>query len=91
MRPRKARRIRFNPKADYFKPQGVPFWELEEITLSYEEAEAIRLRYIEGLNQEEAAEKMKISRSTFQRTLQDALKKIAKFIVEGKALKVERR
>ena len=62
---------------------------LEEINLAMDEFEAIRLADLNGLYQEEAAKKMKISRPTFTRLIESAHKKIAEAIVKAKALKIE--
>jgi len=59
----------------YFKLAGIPLRALEEVQLSVEEAEAIRLKDLEGLEQEEGAERMNISRPTFQRVLASARQK----------------
>jgi predicted DNA-binding protein (UPF0251 family) len=88
-RPKLCRRLFFKPKAHYFKPQGVPMRHLEEIFLTREEMEAIKLKDFDGLAQTEAAKKMKTSQSTFQRILSSARAKIAQAVVEGKALKIE--
>lgn len=88
-RPRKRRRVEFEPDSIYFKPRGAPLRELEEIELKVEELEAIRLKDKENLGQEEAAEKMEVSRSTFARTLKQAREKICDCLLEGKSLKVE--
>ena len=88
VRPRLCRRIRFNPNVTYFKPQGVPMRHLEIIELTAEEAEALRLRNIKDLEQEEAAKKMNTSQSTFQRILSSAYKKITEALIEGKAIKI---
>jgi len=88
VRPRLCRRIRFNPNVTYFKPQGVPLRFLEVIELTTEEAEALRLRNIKDLEQEEAAKKMNTSQSTFQRILSSAYKKITEALIEGKAIKI---
>lgn len=87
-RPRLCRRVRFNPNITYFKPQGVPMRHLEVIELTAEEVEALRLRNINDLEQEEAAKKMNTSQSTFQRILSSAYKKISEAIIEGKAIKI---
>jgi len=87
-RPRLCRRISFNPNITYFKPQGVPMRFLEVIELTTEEAEALRLRNIKNLEQEEAAKKMNTSQSTFQRILSSAYKKITEALIEGKAIKI---
>jgi len=88
VRPRLCRKIRFNPNITYFKPQGVPMRNLEIIELSAEEVEALRLRNMKNLEQEEAAQKMNTSQSTFQRILSSAYKKITEALVEGKAIKI---
>ncbi len=62
---------------------------LEEISLLVEEAEAIRLKDLEGLEQEKCAQKMNISRSTFSRLLDSARQKIADALVNGKAIRIE--
>ncbi len=88
-RPIKCRRIAYLPNITYFKPAGIPMRELEEVNLSIEEAEAIRLKDLEGLEQEQAAEKMNISRPTFQRILASARRKIADVLLNGKAIRIE--
>ena len=51
-RPVKCRRVSSIPETNYFKPAGIPMRELEEINISVEEAEAIRLKDLEGLDQD---------------------------------------
>lgn len=87
-RPRLCRRIRFNPNVTYFKPQGVPIRFLDVVELTTEEAEALRLKNIDDLDQEEAAKKMNTSQSTFQRILSSAYKKISQALIKGKAIKI---
>ena len=43
-RPPKCRRVEFLPNVTYFKPAGIPLGVLDEMRLSVEEAEAIRLK-----------------------------------------------
>ncbi|MEW5805768.1 MAG: DUF134 domain-containing protein [Acidobacteriota bacterium] len=88
-RPKLCRWIRFHPGSSFFKPQGIPLRFLHEVSLSMDEFEAIRLADFEGLYQEEAAKKMKISRQTFGRILTEAHRKIAECLVQGKALSIE--
>jgi len=88
-RPPRCRRVAFMPDVTYFKPAGIPMRVLEEIRLSVEEAEAVRLRDLEGLEQEQAAERMNISRPTYQRVLAAARLKIADALLNGKALRIE--
>ena len=87
-RPKLCRRIKFNPHITYFKPQGVPMRMLDEIELTAEEVEALRLKNIEELEQVECAKKMNTSQSTLQRILTSAYKKISQAIIEGKAIKI---
>lgn len=88
VRPRLFRRIISNPKSDYFKPQGIPLWELQEVSLARDELEALRLHDFEQLSQEECAKKMDISQSTFNRLVMAARKKVAEAVSQGKALKI---
>jgi len=89
VRPRLCRRVRFNPNVNYFKPRGIPLRELEEVILPVDEFESVRLKDLEGLEQEECAKKMNISQPTFHRLVLSARKKIADAIVNGKAIKIE--
>jgi len=57
--------------------------------LSVEEAEAIRLKDLERLEQEECAQRMNISRTTFARVLGSARQKMADALLNGKAIKIE--
>jgi predicted DNA-binding protein (UPF0251 family) len=88
-RPPKCRRVAFLPEATYFKPAGIPLRLLDEVRLSVEEAEAIRLKDLEGLEQEDGAEKMNVSRPTFQRVLASARQKIADALLNGRAIRIE--
>lgn len=88
-RPPKCRRVAFLPGVTYFKPAGIPLRALEEVRLSVEEAEAIRLKDLEGLEQEQGAEKMNVSRPTFQRVLASARLKMADALLNGKAIRIE--
>ena len=88
-RPPKFRRVAFLPNVTYFKPAGIPLRALGEVQLSVEEAEAIRLKDLESLEQEEGAKRMNISRPTFQRVLEAARLKIADALLHGKVIKIE--
>jgi len=87
-RPRLCRKVRFDPSVTYFKPQGVPMRELEVTELTTEEVEALRLKNIKDLDQNECAKKMKTSQSTFQRILASAYKKMSQALIKGKAIKI---
>ncbi|WP_439185526.1 DUF134 domain-containing protein [Carboxylicivirga taeanensis] len=88
-RPKRKRFIESPPKVDGFKPFGVPMGSLEPVILLFEEYEAMRLTDYEGLNQEEAALKMNVSRPTFTRIYERARQNVAKAFVEGKAILIE--
>lgn len=88
-RPKKPRWVRFDPEVTYFKPRGVPLSELDEVVLSVEEVEALRLADLKDLDQTDAAKKMKISQATFNRILTSARQKIAEALINGEAIKIE--
>jgi predicted DNA-binding protein (UPF0251 family) len=70
----------------------VPFPQLnpEPIHIEPAEVEALRLVDLEGLSQEEAGEKMGVSRGTVWRLLQSARKKTAQALTEGRPLFIVR-
>jgi predicted DNA-binding protein (UPF0251 family)/predicted Fe-Mo cluster-binding NifX family protein len=88
-RPIKCRRVATIPDTVYFKPQGIPLMELEEIVLTVDEIEAIRLKDVDDLEQGHCAAKMDISRATYQRVLESARRKIADALLNGKAIKIQ--
>lgn len=88
-RPCRCRWVDRLPATSYFKPQGISLRDLKEVPLTVDEFEALRLADLEGLYQEQAAERMKISRQTFGRIIDAAHRKVAEALVEGKALRIE--
>jgi uncharacterized protein len=62
---------------------------LEEIIVTLDELEALRLADLNGLYQEQAAWRMKISRPTFSRIVEEARRKVADALINGKALRLE--
>ncbi|MFC1697410.1 DUF134 domain-containing protein [Nanoarchaeota archaeon] len=88
-RPRLRRRVGFKPDVIFFKPAGIPKSELEEVILSVDEFEAVRLKDYEDLDQKQASEKMNISQPTFHRNLLSARKKIADALTNGKSIRIE--
>lgn len=88
-RPLKFRRVEGMPRFTYFKPRGIPLRELQEVILTVEEFEAIRLKDFIGFEQTEAAKKMRVHQSTFHRMIAEARRKIADALVNGKAIRVE--
>ena len=88
-RPPKRRTVDHLPRFDFFKPPGVPLKRLEEVQLSVDELEAIRLKDREGLDHEACAARMHVSRPTFHRIIGSAHEKVAEALIEGKAIRIE--
>lgn len=88
-RPCRCRRIRCKPDINYFMPRVIPADMLEEVNLTLDELEAVRLADFDGLYQMDAAKKMDISRQTFGNIIDRAHKKIADALLHAKALKIE--
>ncbi|MCX6028796.1 MAG: DUF134 domain-containing protein [Chloroflexi bacterium] len=88
-RPRKRRTVAIPGRAMIYKPAGVPLDGLRRVNLLPEELEALRLMDLEDLTQEDAAERMGISRSTFQRIVAQARRQVALALIEGAALIIE--
>jgi predicted DNA-binding protein (UPF0251 family) len=88
VRPRKIKKVFFEPNATYFKPSGVPLRDLDEVVITLDELETLRLSNIEKLSQTDAANLMDIHQSTFQRTLTRAREKIADALINSKAIKI---
>ncbi len=88
-RPTKWRKIENIPTIPYFIPSEKDVEEIPENILKLEELEAVRLKDLEGLEQSECAEKMEVSRPTFQRILLSAREKIADSLVNGKIIRIE--
>lgn len=88
-RPKQFRKMDSPPLMKGYKPFGIPTSELETVILSYDEYEAIRLLDYEGLMQEQAAERMNVSRPTLTRIYENARKTMAKAFVEGKLILIE--
>jgi predicted DNA-binding protein (UPF0251 family) len=72
-----------------FKPAGYRGRELEQVVMTLDEFEAVRLSDLEGLYQEDAASRMGVSRATFGRILEAAHNKVARVLIHGKALVIE--
>ena len=89
MRPQKNRIVAYNPDVSYFKPRGIPMVDLEEVHLTVDAYEAVRLSDLEGLSHEEAGQTMGVSRATFGRIILRARKIIADALVNGKAINIE--
>lgn len=88
-RPFCRRRIAGQPAAPVFKPAGIPTSMLDEVVMTLDEFEALRLADLEDLYHERAAEQMHVSRPTFSRIIDAAHKKLADVLVHGKALRIK--
>ncbi len=88
-RPKCPRLIAEAHNTAYFKPRGIPMYNLQETALTFDELEAVRLADLEGLYQEQAAQRMNVSRATFGRIVESAHHKIADALINGKAIKIE--
>jgi predicted DNA-binding protein (UPF0251 family) len=86
-RPKKTRFVSAYPAIAAFVPTGVTV--SGEVFMSVEELESIRLSDFEHLDQETAANLMKVSRHTYGRILANARSILAEAVVTGKALKIE--
>ncbi len=89
VRPRLQRRVSGEFSTTYFKPAGIPVRDLETVSLTFDELEAVRLTDLEELYQADAAAKMNISRQTLGNIVASAHKKIAEALIKGKAIKIE--
>jgi uncharacterized protein len=88
-RPQKDRIVACDPAISYFKPRGVPLRQIEEVRLTIDQMEALRLADLEGLSQQDAGLRMGVSRATFGRIIQQARKVVAEAIINGKAILLE--
>jgi predicted DNA-binding protein (UPF0251 family) len=88
-RPPKNRFVEFQPNVSYFKPRGIPLFDLEEVQLTVDELEAFRLADLLGMSHEDAGLQMGVSRATFGRIIENARKVVADALVNGKSIRVE--
>ena len=85
-RPRRCRRISSEPDYKSFIPDGIPCGE--QIVLTLDEFEVIRLIDLKGLTHEQCGKQMEISRTTVTEIYQNARRKIADSIINGKILQI---
>ena len=88
-RPQDNRTVHEPPLYSDFKPIGIQGHKLQQLFLTLDEFEAVRLADHLGFSHADAAEEMEISRSTFSRLVEKARKKIAVFMIEGRRLTIE--
>ena len=84
-RPKKCRMVGFVPDNSCFHPQ---LYNKDEIVLSIEEVESIRLSDYLEMEQNSAAKSMNVSRGTFQRIINVARKKTADALINGKTIRI---
>jgi predicted DNA-binding protein (UPF0251 family) len=89
VRPQKERKVAFNPEISYFKPRGIPMFDLDEVCLTVDQREAIRLSDLLGMSHEDAGRRMGVSRATFGRIIERARQTVADALINGKAINVE--
>jgi len=89
VRPKKQRFVEREPGVTYYKPRAIPLSELEEVRLSVEEFEALRLEFLEKHDYADSAKAMNVGRATFSRILHSAGEKIADALMNGKAIRIE--
>lgn len=88
-RPFKCRTLTNPPIMKGYKPFGIAFCSSVSVRLSLEEYESFRLINYEMLMQDDAANRMNVSRPTFTRIYNRALKTIALAFAEGRAIEIE--
>lgn len=88
-RPRKWRRVCCLPESNLFGPLNSKIMDNDQIIMTVDEYETIRLIDLEGMMQEECADRMNVARTTVQRIYNDARKKIAESLVNGNVLRIE--
>lgn len=76
------------PDTTCYRPEGKNTRPDDEVILTLDEFEAIRLADYAGLYQEDAAGRMNVSRQTFGRIVEAARMKIADVLINGKVLRI---
>jgi len=77
-----------DPRISQFSPRGKP-GRPDQVDLSVDQFEAIRLADHMGFDQKEAAKSMHISQQTFSRVLKRARKTLADGIIRGATIKIQ--
>ncbi|MCG3720938.1 DUF134 domain-containing protein [Vibrio cincinnatiensis] len=90
-RPKIPRQICGFPAQSCFKPNGIPMAQLEAVSIQADEFEALRLVDYQGMQQQEAAIVMGISRQTLANLVKSARRKVSDCLLHGKALLMEER
>ena len=88
-RPKKCRWVETEPGVTFFKPRGIPLRSLQQIVITVDELEAMRLADFLEMTQEEVAQQMQVSRPTVTRMLSRAHRAVAEALVHGKAICIQ--
>jgi predicted DNA-binding protein (UPF0251 family) len=86
---RRCRRVGRAPAFTAFRPDETGGPVPDEAILTVDEFEAVRLKDLEGLDQNDCAAMMDISQPTFHRLVISARRKIADALTHGKTIKIE--
>ena len=86
-RKKKVRYVQKMPKITQFSPRGKP-GRPDEVFLTIDQFEAIKLSDWQGFEQSQAAVAMGVSRPTFGRILREARKIMANALINGKIIKI---
>ncbi len=87
-RPRKRKIVQGEPSIDHFSPRGRP-GRPDEVIMSIEEYESLRLADLLSLPQKCAADMMGISQQSFSRIVRKARNSVADAIVNAKIIRIE--
>jgi len=88
-RPVKWRKVCCLPESNRFGPLGSPVDAKNNVTMTVDEYETIRLIDLENFTQEECAKQMNVARSTVQGIYTEARKKLAESLVNGEVLVIK--
>ena len=88
-RPKKCRRICGLPRADRFGPEQPGGCAGEPVRMTLDDSEAIRLIDLLDCTQEECAQQMGVARTTVQAVYNQARRKLAQMLVDGRRLEIQ--
>ena len=88
-RPKKCRWVETEPGVTFFKPRGIPLRSLQQVVITVDELEAMRLADFLEMTQEEVAQRLQVSRPTVTRMLSRAHRAVAEALVHGKAICIQ--
>lgn len=87
-RRRRGRNLEWEPRVRFFKPCGVPWQELRGVAVASEDLEAMRLVDGLGLTQEEAAQRLGVSKATVCRMVGAARAQVVRALTAGMAIRI---